>query len=284
MGASGLPWLYEEGQATVLDGDAPADGLQPAASLILVREGAEAPEVLMLQRSSGMAFAPGALVFPGGRVDAGDRVLAADLAGDKQIADVAARIAAIRETLEESGLPVGLYPMPDPVMAAHMCAALCRGDSFGHVLRAHGVRIDLSALHPYARWQPGKVERSMISRIFDAWMYVARLADPACEVMVDQQEITAYRWATAAQVLQDVEQGAAQAIFPTRRILERIATATDFASLVCSIGDDPFEPIIPWTEERAGEAHLCIPENRGYPVTAEPWSRVMAELQRVPDV
>ncbi len=263
------------------DGEAPADGLQPAASLILMREGTEAPELLMLQRSSGMAFAPGALVFPGGRVDAGDRVFAADLAGDTQIADVAARIAAIRETLEESGLAVGLTPMPDLAMAAHVRAALCRGDSFGDVLRAHDVNIDLSLVHPYARWQPGMVERSMISRAFDARMYLARVADPACEVLVDQQEITDYRWATAAQVLQDVEQGTAHAIFPTRRILERIATATDFSSLMLPTGDDPFEPIIPWTEERAGETCLCIPENRGYPVTAEPWSRVMAELKPV---
>jgi 8-oxo-dGTP pyrophosphatase MutT (NUDIX family) len=72
-----------------------SDDAIPAATLILVRErpGA-APELLMVERAGGMAFAAGALVFPGGRIDAADRTLGADIGVDP------AAVAAIRETIE----------------------------------------------------------------------------------------------------------------------------------------------------------------------------------------
>src|SRR4029079_13949220 len=52
------------------------DDAIPAATLILVREreGA-APELLMVERAGGMAFAAGACVFPGGRIDEADEIL-----------------------------------------------------------------------------------------------------------------------------------------------------------------------------------------------------------------
>src|SRR5436305_14361549 len=74
----------------------------PAATLILMRPaGSRAPEILMMERAQTMAFAAGALVFPGGRIDADDHASAAALAPD--LSDAAARIAAIRETIEETG-------------------------------------------------------------------------------------------------------------------------------------------------------------------------------------
>src|SRR6478735_6240795 len=81
--------------------------LIPAATVIVMRETAGAPEVLMLERAAGMAFAGGALVFPGGRIDPGDHALAARL-GATDADEAAARIAAIRETIEEAGIALGM--------------------------------------------------------------------------------------------------------------------------------------------------------------------------------
>ena len=43
--------------------------VQPAATVAPLRDGAHGLEVLLLQRSPALVFAPGAWVFPGGRVD-----------------------------------------------------------------------------------------------------------------------------------------------------------------------------------------------------------------------
>src|SRR6185295_7732344 len=79
----------------------------PAATLIVVRDRPGlAPELLMVERAEGMAFAAGALVFPGGRIDEADRQF-----GERLGADPAA-VAAIRETIEETAIPVGLTSWP----------------------------------------------------------------------------------------------------------------------------------------------------------------------------
>src|SRR3546814_7884838 len=61
-----------------------------------------------------MAFAASALVFPGGAVDAGDHALAATIADGLPLDEAAARIAAVRETLEESGLAIAFTSPPGP--------------------------------------------------------------------------------------------------------------------------------------------------------------------------
>lgn len=68
-----------------------------AATVVLLRDGAEGLELLMVRRDSRIAFAGGHWVFPGGRVDEADRSTAADELE-------AARHAAVRETMEEAGL------------------------------------------------------------------------------------------------------------------------------------------------------------------------------------
>src|SRR5690349_17621763 len=73
--------------------------LVPAATVVLVRDGADGLEVLMLRRNSTLDFAGGMWVFPGGRVDDADRDGAAD-------EEYAAKRAAVREAEEEAGLRI----------------------------------------------------------------------------------------------------------------------------------------------------------------------------------
>src|SRR5258707_14647480 len=57
-----------------------SDAAIPASTLILVRNrDAAPPKLLMVERSEKMAFAAGALGFPGGRIDEADLRLAQDL-------------------------------------------------------------------------------------------------------------------------------------------------------------------------------------------------------------
>jgi 8-oxo-dGTP pyrophosphatase MutT (NUDIX family) len=73
----------------------------PAATVVLLRDAATGPEVLLLVRNTAADFAGGMAVFPGGRVEDDDWVGVAP--GDEL---GAARLAAARETAEEAGLVV----------------------------------------------------------------------------------------------------------------------------------------------------------------------------------
>lgn len=74
---------------------------RPAASVMLVRQGARGFEILFLRRNPTLAFHGGYWVFPGGRIDADD---ADPAAPDDEAA--AARRAAVREAREEAGVEV----------------------------------------------------------------------------------------------------------------------------------------------------------------------------------
>ncbi|WP_045878547.1 NUDIX domain-containing protein [Pseudofrankia sp. DC12] len=85
----------------------------PAASAALLRDRPAGLEVLLLRRSATASFAPGAWVFPGGRVDAGDLDGPVDAGLDASAELAAARRAAVRETAEEAGLTIaGAQLMP----------------------------------------------------------------------------------------------------------------------------------------------------------------------------
>jgi 8-oxo-dGTP pyrophosphatase MutT (NUDIX family) len=71
----------------------------PAATVVLVRESAEGPEALLVQRSSAVSHMGGMWVFPGGKVDSADYPEDGDPFR-------AALNAAIRETREEAGLEI----------------------------------------------------------------------------------------------------------------------------------------------------------------------------------
>ncbi len=87
----------------------------PAATVVLVRNGADGLETLLLRRNSAIAFG-GMWVFPGGRIDDADR---RDVPPGEDI--VAARRAAVREAREEAGLPedtlIALSHWSPPAMA-----------------------------------------------------------------------------------------------------------------------------------------------------------------------
>jgi 8-oxo-dGTP pyrophosphatase MutT (NUDIX family) len=240
------------------------DKFIPAATLVLFRETGGVAEHLFVERAGTMSFAAGAIVFPGGRVDAGDRLLASHFP-HLDPDDSAARIAAIRETIEEAGVAVGFVDLPDAALLATMRAQLLDGMVFGDVIAAAGLKLDLSALTCFARWCPNMRE----TRNFDTRFYVARMPDGAAMASVDATENVRLFWGSAQSVLDDADAGKVQVIFPTRRNLERLAKLGSYDATLAEVAVIAPEKITPFFEVRDGERHLCIPTDRGYPVTSQ---------------
>jgi 8-oxo-dGTP pyrophosphatase MutT (NUDIX family) len=238
----------------------------PAATVIVMRESAAGPELLMVERARAMAFAGGALVFPGGRIDPGDHMLAALYPGDPD--DIAARIAAVRETLEEAGVAVGLDV--DPAAIPELKHRLYAGEPMGALIDEAGGTLRLDDLVPFARWLPHNVTH----RVFDTHFYLARAPRGAAPVVDGNENVRAF-WTTARDVLDAADAGDVTIIFPTRRNLERLALFGSFEDAVADAARHPIRTITPWIETRDDGQHLCIPDDLGYPVTEERLDRAI---------
>lgn len=254
----------------IIEGDESPDlpAPKPAATLVVFDElaGGGPPQLLMVKRAEAMLFAGGAAVWPGGRVDPDDHELGARIAPALDPADAAGRVAAIRETLEETGLLVGAGAAGgDAGLVAELRAAVQAHAPFSEALTAAGVTIDLAALVPFARWIP----KMNSERRFDTRFYLAERPLRHVPLSVDVRENSALFWTSAAEALLMAERGEIAVIFPTRRNLERLARYAGFADAVACANLHPITPISPVIDQRADGRYLVIPEGLGYPITAE---------------
>ena len=236
-----------------------SDPAIPAATLVVARDRPNGPpELLMVERAEGMAFAGGALVFPGGRIDDADERLASALGLGE---DGGARIAAIRETVEEAAVPVGLDPVPSAELALTLQAALVAGRDFAELMGEHGLKIAAGALTPFARWVP----KFHAVRRFDTLFFLAAAPVGDWVPSVIAGECTSAFWIAAHEVLEQDS----RLIFPTRRNIERLAQHRDLAAMRADAVAYPVAPITPWVEEHDGERFITIPADLGYPVVRE---------------
>jgi 8-oxo-dGTP pyrophosphatase MutT (NUDIX family) len=215
---------------------------RPAATLILVREGAEAPEVLLMKRGAGARFMPGAYVFAGGAVDPGDAsaeayALSHDLSDERASANLKVAehglsyyVAAAREALEECGLLMAydasgsivdltqweearLHTLRNQVNRQHLhLPQLCR---------AQGWRLALDQLLYFAHWitPPGAQLR------FDTRFFICRAPEHQTASLASE-EMSQLIWRTAAAALKEGDAGHITLVHATREMLKEIA---DFA-------------------------------------------------------
>jgi 8-oxo-dGTP pyrophosphatase MutT (NUDIX family) len=258
-------------QPFVYSDDDDETGLTPAiqaATLVVFHEQASGPpDILMVRRSARMAFAAGAAVFPGGRVDDDDHRIAAGIGdGTHDPADLAARIAAVRETLEETGLGVGIMAPREGMPLAAMREGLMADAPFSDLLDRHGASLDLGGLAAFTRWRPNFAH----SRVFDTRFYIARAERRPDDLTVHQGENSELFWLPAREALARADAGDMAIIFPTRRNLERLALYGSFDEALESTCQFAPRRITPYVDMIDGQRHLCIRDDCGYPVTSEP--------------
>jgi 8-oxo-dGTP pyrophosphatase MutT (NUDIX family) len=244
----------------------------PAATIIIFRACPDggAPQILMTVRSRNMTFAGGMAVFPGGRVDPEDYALGETIAvstGSGLAPDeVAHQIAAVRETLEETGLALGLAGDINATRAAQARKLLEAKGALAPVLEAFGWSLDLSQITPFARWFP---KNENIPRVYDTRFYLANLGTGAVDVSIDHSENTHLFWTSATGALEMAERGEIKLIFPTRRNLERLALFASFEEARAQAEAIPVKTIVPQIDTSSGKPMLTILEDAGYPVTGE---------------
>ncbi|MEX2526283.1 MAG: NUDIX domain-containing protein [Gemmatimonadota bacterium] len=191
----------------------------PAATVILLRPGSEGMEVLLLRRPLQSSFAAGAWVFPGGRVDPGDADERTTNRIQGSVSHPAFLAAAVREALEETGLPVALHGQADPVIpaAAHPARSslLEERSTLAEILEAEDWWIHGNRLALVAHWvTPVGEARRYDTRFFAAGVPTDWEGD------VQGGELTEGRWLTPRQALGRNREGGFPMLFPTVHTLE----------------------------------------------------------------
>lgn len=171
----------------------------PASTVLLLRDGADGPEVLMGRRRPDLAFG-GVWVFPGGAVEEIDHD--EDLTRASGVEDAPWRAAAVRETAEE----VGIFLTVDPVA---MTGALQGAQVYRHV-SSSGTRFCYEALHYVSNW----VTPEGAPRRFDTRFFVAE-APPGSAVGVLADEFDEATWVRPGVALQEYAAGSRPMILPT---------------------------------------------------------------------
>ena len=256
-----------------------------SATILMVRDAPSGPpEVLMVKRHYEIDFAAGALVFPGGKASADDSRTEWDAWTDGDYGPVQqdARIAAVREAYEESGLLLARHASARgpgaPLVGADIADKLAphrhavdRAEmSFLELIREHELVLALDSLVHFGHW----ITPIMMPKRFDTHFYIA----PAPENQVaahDGRETTDAVWLSAEEALAQEADGRATIIFPTRMNLKRMTMATSVSDALARFGSMDVPTVLPKPgKDDDGNPCLFIPDVEGYGQTVELLSNV----------
>ncbi len=247
---------------------------RPAATIMLLRDGPDGIEVFMVVRHQAIAFAGGALVFPGGRVEEADHELAAigDACPNPEGLDTAAlafRVAAIRETFEECGvLFARARGSRDLIDAAtlkrledrHRAALNAGSIGFDAVLESEGLLPAPDLLVHFAHW----ITPASQPKRYDTQFFLAEA--PAAHLAVhDGWEAVESLWITPARALADTAAGTYKLVFATAKNLEKLGRSKTVAEAIATARASAVVTVLPkGTKMEDGRRLMRIPEEAGY--------------------
>ncbi|WP_431301832.1 NUDIX hydrolase [Sediminicoccus sp. BL-A-41-H5] len=218
---------------------------RPAATILLLRDGRQGLEVLMVCRAREVDFASGALVFPGGRVETTDAALAP---ADDPLG--AFRVAAIREAWEESGILLAHPPGPE---------VPAEGEFLTH-LHARGLRPSHAALTRFAHW----ITPAHSPKRFDTHFFLAH-APEGQEAVHDGREAVEAVWIRPEDAIAEADAGRRTLVFATRLNLLRLARHRAAEEAIHAARTAPIVTVMPEPlPDGAGGTLLRIPEAAGY--------------------
>ncbi|TDI59413.1 MAG: NUDIX hydrolase [Alphaproteobacteria bacterium] len=246
------------------------DNVPLAATILLLRDRPDEMEVLMVERHRDMKFMGGAVVFPGGKVDADDAGVSADnLPAGFTADDMPQRIAGIREVFEESGLLLARNKGETTYITnerRHQIAEAYRKKvdnadmTINELANVENLELAVDALVPFAHW----ITPTGATRRYDTMFYVTS-APVDHKAEHDGNESVDSIWISPSQALKDEAAKVREIVFPTRLNIEKLGRQTVVADALEAARNDTVVTVLPTIEDGV----LKIPAEAGYNLTEE---------------
>lgn len=189
-----------------------------ASTIMLARDHQGQLEVLLLKRNKALAFAGGLWVFPGGKIEPSEIE-----EGENDLA--AAKLAAVRETKEESNLD-----------------------------------IDLNSLVFFRHWTTPIAE----PRRYSTWFFFGGVKNAESEVQIDDSEIKKHLWINPQKALDKLRSGALAMMPPTIMSLQLIRKCNSVKEVYDQLQDIEPIFILPVLQMKKGIWHCMYKGDAGY--------------------
>ncbi len=233
----------------------------PSATVVLLRQGDEGVEVLLMERSPRSGFIPGAWVFPGGRVDRED----ADASVLSRVHGLSAREAAtlfgtteakapnplsywaagVREAFEEAGVLLAREAgrLNRAMLDEARDRLLSGGIRFGSLLEELDLTIDASSLVYGGHWLTPECE----PRRYETRFFLTEMNRDA-RVNPHQPEMVGFAWLPPEEALRKNREGTLPLVLPTLFTLEQLLPFTAPAAALREMRSRPVPLRLPRPE------------------------------------
>jgi 8-oxo-dGTP pyrophosphatase MutT (NUDIX family) len=246
--------------------------IRPSSTVIVARDGTDAPDIFMVRRHEKSSFGS-AYAFPGGVVDPEDSAVhefchglgskAANSRLGVESNGLDYYSAAVRELFEEAGVLLADLASLDENLTSVRDALNDGSLNWAEFVTRNKLALDCSNLHYISHWiTPPQLPKRYSTRFFLTPL-------PAGQVAVHcGGELTESCWASATEVLAAGRRGDVKLHFPTIKTLESLARhktlgeLVDWAASCVQWGVTSMQPV---SIERNGKQEIVLPGDKDYP-------------------
>lgn len=254
----------------------------PAATVMVVRDGAAGLEVLLVRRHGNSGVLGGVHVFPGGKLDAADRLVdpatldrspgeCVQVLGEAGLSidtAVGLHVAALRETFEECSLLLGDGVPADAV--PELNDRIRGGAGFAQAVQAMNLPLAAASLLPWSRWVTPRVP-SVTNKRFDTRFFVA-LAPSGQQAAHCTFEATEAVWLSPRTGLERYWAGEIDLAPPQIMSLCQLSALADTVQVQAAARSRPPALIAPEPFDLEGQRVICYPGDPSHSCRDRPWT------------
>jgi 8-oxo-dGTP pyrophosphatase MutT (NUDIX family) len=236
---------------------------------MIVRDGTNGLEIFMVARDRQVDMASGAVIFPGGKLDADDEAPTWGALTAPRAPALSYWIAALRETYEESGLLIANAGQMhiDATAAAAINAEtrtpLLDGKArFSSILQQRGLLPAFDRMTPFAHWVTPVTQ----PKRFETHFFLAA-APPGQPAVHDGREAVSSFWMRPSDLLAEGAAGRQTLVPPTRLNLEMLAESNSVAEAFAAARARRIVTVMPVSSKTPEGLRLTIPADAGYKTT-----------------